>query len=60
MPFKSESQRRWMFSKKPEMAKEWAEDTPDMKGLPDKKKKKTHVRISDLGAGAAARAMKKY
>ena len=30
---------RWMFAKKPEMAKEWAEHTPDTEDLPEKKKK---------------------
>ena len=39
MPFASKSQMRWMFAKKPEMAKEWAEHTPDTEDLPEKKKK---------------------
>ena len=41
MPFKSEAQRRWMHSNKPEMAKRWEAETSD-KNLPDhiKKKKK--------------------
>ena len=36
MPFKSQSQRRWMFSKYPEMAHRWAGHTPDIKKLPEK------------------------
>jgi len=28
MPFKSASQRRWMFENKPEMAKRWVAETP--------------------------------
>lgn len=34
MPFKSEAQRRWMFSQKPEMAKEWQAHTPKGAHLP--------------------------
>ena len=37
MPFKSKSQARFMFSKHPEMAKEWAAKTPSIKDLPEKK-----------------------
>lgn len=39
MPFQSKAQARWMFSNKPEMAKEWASKT-DFKKLPMKVKKK--------------------
>lgn len=28
MPFKSQAQRRWMYANKPEMAKQWEDDTP--------------------------------
>ena len=28
MPFKSQAQRRWMYANKPEMAKEWEDETP--------------------------------
>ena len=34
MPFKSKSQRGYMFVHHPEIAKRWADETPDMKGLP--------------------------
>ena len=37
MPFESRAQQRWMFSQKPEMAKRWAKETPDIKKLPEKK-----------------------
>jgi len=35
MPFKSKSQQRFMFSQHPEMAKEWADATPDISKLPE-------------------------
>ncbi len=41
MPFKSKAQQRWMFSQKPEMAKEWADHTPDFKKLPERVEEKT-------------------
>jgi hypothetical protein len=34
MPFRSQKQARWMFSQKPEMAQEWASQTPSIKALP--------------------------
>ena len=33
-PFKSKKQQAWMFSNKPKMAKEWADETPNIKSLP--------------------------
>ena len=39
MPFKSKSQAGWMFANHPEMAKEWAEKTVNMKKLPERAKK---------------------
>ena len=35
MPFDSKAQARWMFAKKPEMAKEWAGKTRNFKDLPE-------------------------
>lgn len=35
MPFKSKAQQRFMFSKHPEMAKEFADATPDFAALPE-------------------------
>ena len=40
MPFKSKAQRRWMYSNKPEMAKEWEAHTPKGKKLSEHKRKK--------------------
>ena len=40
MPFKSKAQQRWMFAKKPAMAKRWAKETPNIKKLPQHKAKK--------------------
>ena len=34
MPFKSKAQQRFMFSHHPELAKEFASKTPNMKKLP--------------------------
>jgi hypothetical protein len=39
MPFKSKAQEKWMFANHPEMAKRWADETPDIKDLPDKVEK---------------------
>ena len=36
-PFVSEAQRAWMHANKPEMAKRWAHETPNLKSLPEKK-----------------------
>jgi hypothetical protein len=40
MPFKSQAQRKLMYAKHPEMAKEWEEKTPKNKKLPKKVAKK--------------------
>lgn len=40
MPFKSDSQRKYLFSQKPEIAKEFAEKTSKGLKLPKKVKKK--------------------
>jgi len=45
VPFQSKSQARWMFANKPEMAKQWASETPSIKKLPEHKKKKSGVKI---------------
>ena len=39
MPFKSKAQAKFMFAKKPELAKEFAEATPSIKKLPNHVKK---------------------
>lgn len=39
-PFRSQSQRRFLYAKHPKMAKEFAEHTPNIKKLPEKVKKK--------------------
>lgn len=48
MPFKSEAQRRYLFAKHPEVAREFADATPKGKKLPEKVK-----HAFDLGAAAA-------
>jgi len=40
MPFKSQAQRKWMYSNKPKMAKKWEDHTPKGKKLPKKTPKK--------------------
>lgn len=40
MPFKSKAQRRFLFSQKPKIAKEFAAKTPKGKKLPEKLKKR--------------------
>ncbi len=35
MPFESKAQARFMFAKHPEIAKEFASKTPDIKSLPN-------------------------
>jgi len=40
MPFKSESQRKFLYAKKPKIAKEFASKTSKGKHLPEKVKKK--------------------
>ena len=44
MPFKSQSQRKFMYAKNPEMAKEWEDKTPKGKALPNKVKKTTKTK----------------
>jgi len=40
MPFKSRQQEKWMYATHPEMAKQWAKETPKGKSLPKKVTKK--------------------
>lgn len=40
MPFQSKAQRRFMYARHPQMAKEWEEHTPKGKKLPEHVKKK--------------------
>lgn len=42
MPFKSQSQRKWMYANDPEMAEKWEKHTPKGKKLPKKVRKKKH------------------
>lgn len=47
MQFKSKAQQGFMFAKHPKIAKRWASETPDIKGLPKK--------VSRLAKGIKAR-----
>ena len=51
MPFKSKAQQKWMFTNKPGMAKRWAKETPNIKGLPAKKKAKKKDTWTSAGRG---------
>jgi hypothetical protein len=44
MPFKSEAQRRFMYAKHPEIAKEFEEKTPQHEVLPEHVKRKVKRR----------------
>jgi len=48
MPFKSEAQRKYLFSQKPEIAKEFAAATPKGKKLPDKVKKEAAAMLKEI------------
>lgn len=45
MPFQSQAQRRFMYARHPEMAKEWEAHTPKGKKLPEHKKKKKEAEM---------------
>jgi hypothetical protein len=42
MPFKSQSQRRYLYATHPKIAREWEAETPKGKKLPDKVKKRVN------------------
>lgn len=48
MPFKSKAQARFMFAKKPELAKEFASKTKSIKKLPNHVKKKKTSEPGDM------------
>ena len=39
MPFQSKSQAKWMMIHKPKMAKQWLNETPNLRSLPEHKRK---------------------
>lgn len=47
MPFKSEAQRRWMWSNLPDMARRWEKETPKGK-LPKRKRRKSGAAADEL------------
>ncbi len=49
MPFKSKAQAKFMFAKKPKLAKEFASATKSIKALPE------HVKKSSVGKKAVGR-----
>ncbi len=40
MPFRSRAQQKFMFARMPKVAKRWAKETPNIKNLPQKVRKK--------------------
>lgn len=56
MPFKSESQRRFMYAKHPAIAKRWSKEYPDQHDLPEHAKKEADVffQLGQLGGEKAA------
>ncbi len=40
MPFKSDAQRRFMYSQHPDIAKRWRKESGPQKNLPERAKKK--------------------
>jgi hypothetical protein len=48
MPFKSKAQQRWMFATNPEKAREWADETKDIKSLPEKKNPQVNPKRKNL------------
>ena len=63
MPFKSKAQQRYMFATHPEIAKRWADHTPDIKSLPErvgkgkKKKRKPSRKSAAQKALSAVRSL---
>lgn len=51
MPFKSQAQRRWMYSNYPKMAKRWSTHTPKGKDLPEHVKESFEEIVHSREAG---------
>jgi hypothetical protein len=60
MPFKSQAQRRWMYANKPEMAKQWEDETPTGR-LPARihSKSKSKTRLARRAQRRARRAVRR-
>lgn len=56
MPFVSEAQRRWMFKNRPEMAAEWAAETPDSAALPERAKRGSAPKRTKYGEARLSRS----
>jgi hypothetical protein len=56
IPFKSKAQQRYMFMNHPEIAKEFAKATPDMKDLPEHVSKKKKVKYKDALKAASRKS----
>ena len=61
MPLKSKAQMGYMFANYPEMAKEWADKTKNIKDLPEKvAKKDTKKESGKYSKDVISLAMKKH
>lgn len=49
MPFESKAQQRFMFAQHPKIAKRWAAETKDIKGLPERKNMQKEYAEKELG-----------
>lgn len=47
MPFKSEAQRKWMWSNLPDMARRWEKETPNKK-LPKRRRNRSSAASDEL------------
>jgi len=57
MPFKSKAQAKYMFAKKPAIAKEFAAKTPSIKALPNKVKKLTPSKARKMSTSNLEKAI---
>jgi hypothetical protein len=57
MPFVSESQRKWMWANKPNMAKEWQSHTPENAKLPEHTSSTKESAVQRLYKSASFRAL---
>lgn len=51
MPFKSKAQQRFAFATKQPWAKKWADHTPDMEDLPERKKSVRKAALRKIAKG---------
>jgi len=60
MPFKSESQRKLMWAKHPNIAKKWADEYPNQKNLPKHANKEHKMKLETSAAMPSKKDKKTY